>query len=200
MVCFISGLKFWKSPRRKVFAVPMNNLRAKSRGKKREREVVTLDSDDDDDAVPKRTRDDYSTFFGQIDSKLDHIKEGIDSIKDNTRDVLYLNERSKLPIGIQRLMRDTFQCKICLCIPIRPPAIMSKCCKSIIGCERCVNEWYSGPEALTKTCPSCRAERGYSETMMLRGLDRFLQEVKSVIVQAEDASESDSDELPRVLP
>ena len=32
-----------------------------------------------------------------------------------------------------------------------------------------------------QTCPSCRAERGYSETMLIRGLDSFLLEVKSVI-------------------
>ena len=72
---------------------------------------------------------------------------------------------------------------------------MSKCCKSVIGCERCVNAWYTGPEALTKTCPACRAERGYSETMLLRGLDSFLLEIKKVI-QTDD--EKDDEQLPSV--
>ena len=72
---------------------------------------------------------------------------------------------------------------------------MSKCCETIIGCERCVNGWFSGPEALTKTCPACRTERGYSETMVLRGLDNFLVEVKKVI-QTED--ERDDEEIPEV--
>ena len=74
---------------------------------------------------------------------------------------------------------------------------MSKCCKTIIGCESCVNVWYSGAEALTKACPACRAERGYSETVILRGLDTFLDEIKHVI-HTQNVAESD-DEFPNVF-
>ena len=52
-----------------------------------------------------------------------------------------------------------------------------------------MNEWFRGPEALLKTCPACNTERGYSETLMLKGLDSFLNEVKSVI-------QTDSEEDP----
>ena len=45
---------------------------------------------------------------------------------------------------------------------------------------------YSGPEALIKTCPSCRAERGYSETMLRRGMDSFLAEVGAVLQAKEE--------------
>lgn len=69
--------------------------------------------------------------------------------------------------------------------------MISKCCKVIIGCERCVNGWYTG-----KTCPSCRAERGYSETMILKGIDNFLTEVKKVI---QTADETDEEELPHIM-
>ena len=62
---------------------------------------------------------------------------------------------------------------------------MFKCCETLIGCEGCVNSRYSGPEALTKCCPSCCAERGYSETMLLTGLDNILGEVRAVL-QAEE--------------
>ena len=54
------------------------------------------------------------------------------------------------------------------------PVVMAKCCHSIIGCEVCVNAWFSGPEALTKSCPRCSSERGYNETMRLMGLDHLL--------------------------
>ena len=43
-----------------------------------------------------------------------------------------------------------------------------------------VNQWYSGDDALTKKCPNCRVERGYSETMLLRGLDDFLIETNQL--------------------
>ncbi len=78
---------------------------------------------------------------------------------------------------------------------MKPPVIMCKCCKVVIGCESCVNAWYTGPEALTETCPACRAERGYSGMMILRGLDNFLTVVKKVI-QTED--EKVAEELPSI--
>ena len=53
----------------------------------------------------------------------------------------------------------------------------------------------NGLDALLKTCPACNTDRGYSETLMLKGLDTFLVEVKS-ITQAED--EADEERLPPV--
>ncbi len=108
------------------------------------------------------------------------------------QDVLCLSSSSNIPISLQRLIRDAFQCKICLTAPMTPPVMLSKCCKSIIGCESCVNQWYSGEDALTKTCPNCRIERGYSETMLLRGLDSFLMETKEVVQLRAQCHASDS--------
>ena len=161
--------------------------------------ILDVDSDSDsDEPTPKRAKDDTSmrtATLSRIEMKVDDVKEDIDNVKEAVKDIMHLNDKAKIPMGLQRIIRDTFQCKICLRIPIRPPVIMSKCCKTIIGCETCVNGWYSGPEALTKSCPACRTERGYSETMLIRGLDNFFVEVKSVI-QTDD--EKDDDALPNV--
>ena len=48
---------------------------------------------------------------------------------------------------------------------------------NIIGCECCVNVWYSYTDALKKSYPSCR---GYSETVILRAIDEFLVEAKKI--------------------
>ena len=161
--------------------------------------ILDVDSDSDsDEPTLKRAKDGASiriATMSRIESKVDDVKEDIDAMKETMKDILHLNDKAKIPMGLQRIIRDTFQCKICLRIPIRPPVIMSMCCKAIIGCERCVNGWYSGPEALTKNCPACRTERGYSETMLIRGLDNFLVEVKGII-QTDD--EKDDDDLPNV--
>ena len=93
--------------------------------------------------------------------------------------------------------------RLILTIPIRPPAILSKCCKSsIIGCERCVNKWYSGTEALTKTCPSCRAERGYCDTEGSRRASSGGQKVIEAGNESNGDNESNGngDDLPIVLP
>ena len=106
-----------------------------------------------------------------------------------------LTKDTHIPIGLKRLMRDAFKCNISQNIPVRPPVIITKCCKKILGCESCVNHWYSSDEALTKSCPGCRADRGYNETMLPRGLDEFLIGVRQVI-QTED--EHDEEEIPAV--
>ena len=56
--------------------------------------------------------------------------------------------------------------------------------------------WFSGTDALTKACPSCRADRGYNETMLLRGLDDFLAQITKA-VQTED--ERDNEELSEII-
>ena len=134
------GLKFWKSPRRKVFAVPVKNLQTKAHStNKKHHSIIETDSDSDE-PTPKRLKDDTVMRVERIESNVEDLLNEVDSVKTSINDILHLNERSKVPVGLQRLMRDTFQCKICLCTPIKPPVIMSKCCKSILGCERCVNE------------------------------------------------------------
>ena len=183
----LTGLKFWKSPRRKVFAVRKSSV--KSRGKKRSFDDFLSESDDD--PTPKRGKsvlphtvecmvDDVKDDVLRTESKVEDLKEELVTVKSALTEVLHLSSSSKVPIALQRLIKDAFQCKICLSAPITPPVVMSKCCKCIIGCEHCINQWYSGEEALTKRCPNCRAERGYSSTMLLRGLDSFLTETKGV--------------------
>ena len=171
------GLAFWKSPRRKLFAVI---------GTDRKRSIV-LDSDDDDfEPTRKQLR---------TENKLDLVLDSMDSVKETLSDVMSLTKDTRIPIGLKRLMRDAFKCNICQSIPVRPPVIITKCCKKILGCEPCVNHWYSGDEALTKTCPACHADRGYNETMLLWGLDEFLIGVRQAI-QTED--ERDEEEIPAV--
>ena len=107
----------------------------------------------------------------------EELSEDVRFIKDTLMDMMTLNAESKLPMGLKRMLRDTFKCHICHSIPAKPPLIITKCCKNMLGCETCVNQWYSGPDAMTKTCPICRAERGCNETMLLRGLTEFLEHV-----------------------
>ena len=52
--------------------------------------------------------------------------------------------------------------------------IFARCCKVIIGCQQCVDEWYKGDEGISKTCPLCQGDRGCSDTSKILGLDEFL--------------------------
>lgn len=178
-----TGLAFWKSPRRKLFAV---------RVAEKIKLQTNSDSDEEEDPVVmkssrKKLRMDY-----EVGSQLIHEVQGI---KSSLVDVLSLTNDSDIPLGFKHAIRDAFQCIICKRVPLKPPVIISKCCKSILGCERCINNWYSGSEALTKNCPKCGMERGYPETMLLLGLDSFLSKV-APIIQNEDEKELEDLEEP----
>lgn len=75
---FITGLKFWKSPRRKAFVVPIS-IR-KTRKRKRQSEAVSLDSDSDD-LTPKKVKDD-TIKITWIESKVNDVREDIDTMKE----------------------------------------------------------------------------------------------------------------------
>ena len=116
---------------------------------------------------PKRSRSSRQHSPSPLDS--DHedsqltnqaeLRREIAAINTNTKAILVFSKLSKIPFGLLTLLSETFQCCICVS-PMKPPVLLGWCCKSILGCEECLNSWYSGTDALTKTCPLCRAERG----------------------------------------
>lgn len=189
-VYVLIGLTFWKSPRRKTYAVSRKDIEDSKPVSRKRHHSIIIDSDEDDDFCKPKLKE-----SGNVEKKLNMLMCDVGELKSAVSDILTLSKETKIPLGLHWMLRDTLKCKICLSVPMTPPIIVSKCCKTVVGCEKCVNEWYSGPDALTKTCPSCRAERGYNETMLLRGFDDFITEVKKVI-QTQD--ERDSDDLPEV--
>lgn len=144
----------------------------------------SADDDDDFQFTPSSKRARSTSDI------LDEIKDDISDIVVAVRDLKELDKCSSIPIALKHLISDAFKCKICLKTPISGAPILSRCCKTLLGCESCVNQWYSGEDALTKSCPLCRAPRGYTETMMLRGMDEFLAGVANVM-QPSDDSRSD---------
>lgn len=142
-------------------------------------------SDSEDDFQPRRK--------AKKQDREDAVLTGISDIKSSIAEMMSITESTRIPLGLYKIARDTFRCSICHIVPARPPIIVAKCCKTILGCEQCVNGWFSGPDALSKSCPSCRADRGYNETMLLRGLDDFIVGIKNLI---QTSDERDDEELP----
>ncbi len=89
----------------------------------------------------------------------------------------YLMDKLDL-ISLVIVLKQTFRCTICLSI-IKPPIILARCCKNVLGCQDCVNELYRGEglASMIKKCPICRAQRGFSETCQLNGFDDFWNQI-----------------------
>jgi len=74
---------------------------------------------------------------------------------------------------------DSFKCHICHVSPIEPPVIFARCCRRILGYQVCADTWYHQDDNMTRTFPMCRAERAYSDTKTLRGLDDLLSNLSN---------------------
>ena len=121
------------------------------------------------------------------------LREGIDGIARDIKtlksDVASLFEvsRTRVPMGLKKMLIDTFQCTICQSTPMTPPIIFSKCCKSIIGYQECIDKWYCGSEGMGRSCPRCQAERGFTETCRVNGLSEFLEMTEKILDVGDDS-------------
>ena len=124
-----------------------------------------------------------------VKSSIEDIKSSIESsfkeVKSSIEDIFAISKDSKIPYGLLKVIKETFKCSICHCVPIKPPIIVTKCCKSILGCDACTKRWYRGDDALSKQCPRCNTERGFSEVMVLLGMDDFVQKIDQLAIDSE---------------
>ena len=139
----------------------------------------------------KMKRDDICTELSSMKRDLNELKESIVEIQKNVLEIVSVNAKMNIPIGIRQTLTDAFMCKICHQIPMKPPLIFTKCCKAVVGCEECVNKWYSGENALTKPCPLCRKDRGYNETSQVLGFNDFIDDLKILIGSQDEARSQD---------
>ena len=93
-----------------------------------------------------------------------------------------------MPAALYHQLLHTFKCNICQRAPITPPVIVAQCCKSVVGCQSCIDEWYRGDGGIAKKCPLCATDRGLPETMRLHGLDDFLKAIAPIVSDPEVSS------------
>ncbi len=103
------GLNFWKSPRRKLYAVSRKDLADFSSCTN---SSIILSDSDEDDFQPHKKKP----------KKEDSILSGVNNIQSSIADMMSLTEHSTIPLGLQKIARETFICKICHVVPIKPPS------------------------------------------------------------------------------
>ena len=118
-------------------------------------------------------------------SQLSLIREDVQALREDMKCLFSIDRRMKIPTALYWQLADTFPCNICRLAPITPPVIFARCCKSIVGCQGCVDEGYRGDTGMTKSCPLCGTERALPETMRLHGIDNFLKAIKPIISEPE---------------
>lgn len=97
--------------------------------RKRKEDIVLSESECEEDLeIP-------SPKSKQLDTLLTVVK----GMQHDLGAMLAVKKNSKLPPGLYVKLRETFKCHICHSTPINPPVIITRCCKSILGCEGCVD-------------------------------------------------------------
>ncbi len=95
------GLYFWKSPRRKLYAVLKTDLSESCASSS----IIQLSDSDDADFMPRKKK--------KKENKMDIIISDISDIKRSISEVMSLSSSSSIPIALRRITRDTFKCSIC---------------------------------------------------------------------------------------
>ena len=168
IISFNAGLRFWKVNSRTFFAVPDEDLAAPTNKRRRTQIQMTCSGREGGADLEESVKAMWDEL-GALASKM----EKLFSFTKDTR----------VPPGIRMLLTDALKCKICFQAPVEPPIILAMCCKSILGCQECVDEWYADG-GLNKSCPARRSPRGLSETMILLGLNELAQGVTDILETA----------------
>ncbi|CAL9699811.1 unnamed protein product [Knipowitschia caucasica] len=152
------GSTFWKQNSRKVFAVPEEQV-ATLQGSKRRR-------------VSRREE----MGFQDVMSDIEEIIEAAQGLKDVSKMIKDLSGQAHATLTTTLTLSETeiasiragFSCLICKG-PLNKP-VFSTCCRSFIGCSRCVEEWKQSHDY----CPKCRADDLESSIHDVAGLDQAL--------------------------
>lgn len=158
-VCLLIGFTFWKSPSRKFYVVDSQQLRGKAHKPSPVQYSSNSQNGDDDQTVV---------------STITAMRRGIQALQACT-----WGRAGNCPPALKRSLIDCLKCKICQHSPFSPPIILAKCCSNIVGCQTCVDAWFSGADALTKVCPICKCERGYAHTSRFHGIDELCEFLES---------------------
>lgn len=187
-----AGFKFWKVGSRKVFAVTAGDLRPTKGKRKRPAPYVISDSDSSEaEFQPQRSKGAPATS-----AEVTQVAREIKDVRKEIQSFFQITTSMRVPPGLHKLLQEAFQCHICHASPIVPPVIFARCCRKILGCQVCTDTWYRQDDDMARTCPMCRAERAYSDTTTLRGLDDLLRGLVPILGQQPHARDSDGSESP----
>ena len=184
--CFLFSGKFWRVTSRKFYAI---KRQSDTVGKP---STIELDSDSDSDFEPPRPKIKKKTSTPPHGADmLSSIREDIKLIRQDIQQIYKVDRHTKLPVALYHQLHNTFKCRICHNAPIVPNVIFARCCKSIVGCQSCTDQWYR-EDGMNKPCPLCGTPRALPDTMRIHGLDEFLCAIEPLLNQSHPDSSQDN--------
>ncbi|XP_023658943.1 uncharacterized protein [Paramormyrops kingsleyae] len=160
------GLTYWKQNSRKVFAVPEEQIGLLQSNKRRR--------------LSRRE----DTGLQEVVGDIQEVVEAAQGLKDVSKAIKELSgfAHSRLTTTLSlseaevTSLKAVFGCLVCTG-PIDKP-IFSTCCRSLIGCKGCIEEWSS----THSYCPKCRAEDLENNNHEVAGLSEALAPLEKIFI------------------
>lgn len=188
------GLSFWKVGSRKIYAVPRSSLT--------DNEIMPPKS------KRRRPRSESSESH-HVAETLESLTKEVQEVKEELIKFNKLCFKHKFSACYLRCLNECFSCCICKRSPVKPRVGACSSCRTMVGCQRCVNGWYAGLNSLQKVCPKCRTPRGLFKTFVMKGFDEFISQEEGLSARSPLHTSSDDesvgggqfdDTLPIVFP
>jgi len=91
------GLTFWKSPRRKTYAVSRKGIEDSKPVSRKRHHSIIIDSDEDDDFCKPKLKE-----SGNVEKKLNMLMCDVGELKSAVSDILTLSKETKIPLELHR--------------------------------------------------------------------------------------------------
>jgi len=183
------GTAYWKVTSRRTYAVPLSEFE-----RYRNSLVNEQREENENDASTNPATNSHHINRSNLGTNNETILGELKIIKSDIKKVFRAASKRKFPYSLSTAIEECFECTICK-QPLEPPIICCRLCSCIVGCQKCVNEWYGDRhDALVKKCPRCNCERGFANTFELKGLSSFIGESKKFFKDEDDESEDDADD------
>lgn len=155
-------------PSRKFYAISQTPCKRSEPG----------DNSSDDDFEPTKSK--KKKAAPQLQVQLTAMKSEVALLRADMKKLYKIDRFTQVSPALYEQLYESFKCAICRNLTT-PHVIFGRCCKSIIGCQGCIDTWYRGEDGMAKACPRCGTPRALPDTMRLHGLDDFLQSVKPLV-------------------
>ena len=182
------GIQFWKVPSRKLFAVDEANL-------PRQMLPLTAPESSRKRSAPQPTISDLEDDICRVDRKMDAMAMEFSELKRQLQDLFKVTGTS-IPPALRLLFDQAFKCKICLDTSV-PPIIVTKCCRSILGYQSCVDQWYAG--AYLRVVLTVELTGVMPKLSVCWGVDELVNGISAKELAASATTEHDSPHAPDVF-
>ncbi|XP_065125948.1 uncharacterized protein [Paramisgurnus dabryanus] len=126
----------------------------------------------------KRMREEDSGLRDILD-KIEEVLEashGLEGVAATLRELTTLATRDRNQVNTQQALhlKQAFTCLVCRDIISEP--VLSECCRSLVGCRGCIEQWAS----TSNQCVKCRSEFSMNNIIRVVGLSAVLDVVKEL--------------------